>query len=175
MRRQRKAFAVVVDEYGGVAGVLTVKDLLEPLVGDLHDEFDADEEPTIVRVDTSRWLVDGRASVDEVRDKLEIDIPDGEYVTLGGFLFDGFGHIPAEGERLEVGGWELRVVEMDKRRVAKVVATTRRARTPHFGGQRIRPCPASVRPGHEAENGASARRAGRAGVGAPSSRPQGLA
>ena len=104
-------FAVVVDEYGGVAGVLTVKDLLEPLVGDLHDEFDpADDEPTIVRVDGTRWLVDGRASVDDVRDRLGIELPDGEYVTLGGFLFDGFGHIPEEGEQLQVDGWELRVV-----------------------------------------------------------------
>jgi hypothetical protein len=109
-----------------VSGVLTVKDLLEPLVGDLHDEFDpADDEPAIVRVDGSRWLVDGQASVDDVREQLGIDVPDGEYVTLGGFLFDGFGHIPAEGESLGVDGWDLRVVEMDKRRIVKVVAHRR--------------------------------------------------
>ena len=112
---------MVVDEYGGVAGVLTVKDLLEPLVGDLHDEFDTPTRSReIVRVDGHRWLVDGRTSVDEVRDRLGIDVPDGEYVTLGGFLFDGFGHIPTEGEPLLVDGWDLRVVEMDKRRIAKV-------------------------------------------------------
>jgi putative hemolysin len=66
--------------------------------------------------------VDGRMSVDDVRDRLDINLPEGEYVTLGGFLFDGFGHIPVEGESLEVDGWELRVTEMDKRRIAKVVA-----------------------------------------------------
>ena len=109
MRRQRRAFAVVVDEHGGVEGVLTVKDLLGALVGDLPDEFDPDDEPDVVRVDGSRWLVDGRMSVDDVRDRLDINLPEGEYVTLGGFLFDGFGHIPAEGESLDVDGWELRV------------------------------------------------------------------
>jgi CBS domain containing-hemolysin-like protein len=122
MRQQRRAFAVVVDEHGGVEGVLTVKDLLGALVGDLPDEFDPDDEPDVVRVDGNRWLVDGRMSVDDVRDRLDINIPEGEYVTVGGFLFDGFGHIPKEGESLDVDGWELRVSEMDKRRIAKVVA-----------------------------------------------------
>ncbi len=124
MRKHRRAVAVVVDEYGGVAGILTVKDLLEPLVGDLHDEFDEVEEPMIVRVDGTRWLIDGQTNVDEVRDRLGMDLPDGEYVTLGGLLFERFGHIPTEGERVKVGDWELRVVEMDKRRVAQVVATS---------------------------------------------------
>jgi len=123
MRKHRRAVAVVVDEYGGVAGMLTVKDLLEPLVGDLHDEFDEVAEPMLVRVDGNRWLIDGGTNVDIVRERLGIDLPDGEYVTLGGLLFERFGHIPAEGEQVNVGGWDLRVVEMDKRRVAQVVAT----------------------------------------------------
>jgi hemolysin (HlyC) family protein len=123
MRKHHRAVAVVVDEYGGVAGLLTVKDLLEPLVGDLHDEFDEDEEAMIVRVDSTRWLVDGQTNVDDVRDRLGMEIPDGEYVTLGGLLFEKFGHIPVEGEEIRVGDWNLRVIEMDKRRVAQVVAT----------------------------------------------------
>ena len=123
MRKHHRAVAVVVDEYGGVAGMLTVKDLLEPLVGDLHDEFDEEEEALIVRVDNTRWLIDGQTNVDDVRERLGIEIPDGEYVTLGGLLFERFGHIPAEGEDVRVGDWDLRVVEMDKRRVAQVVAT----------------------------------------------------
>ncbi len=122
MRRQRRAFAVVVDEHGGVEGVLTIKDILAALVGDLPDEFDPLDEPDVVRVDQNRWLVDGRMGVDDVRERLAIDIPDGEYVTLGGFLFERFGHIPTEGEAVAVDGWDLRVAEMDRRRIAKVVA-----------------------------------------------------
>jgi CBS domain containing-hemolysin-like protein len=167
MRRQRRAFAVVVDEYGGVAGVLTVKDLLEPLVGDLHDEFDAEEEPLLVRVDGTRWLVDGRASVDDVRERLAIDVPDGDYVTLAGFLFDGFGHIPSEGESLQVGDWSLRVVEMDKRRIAKVVAQRldHAPATPPAGEDRR---PAPTRPASPPAPGAD----GEAGA-APGTRPDG--
>lgn len=121
MRHDRRAFAVVVDEYGGVAGIVTIKDLLAALVGDLRDEFDPGGEPDIIRVDRSRWLVDGGASVDDLREQLGVPIPEGEYVTLGGYLFDVTGHIPEEGEQVRSAGWEFRVVEMDRRRVAKVV------------------------------------------------------
>ena len=139
MRKHRRAVAVVVDEYGGVAGLLTVKDLLEPLVGELHDEFDEEEESRMVRVDNTRWLLDGQTNVDDVRERLGMEIPDGEYVTLGGLLFERFGHIPSEGEHVLVGEWDLRVVEMDKRRVAQVVAT--------FAGDGAVPAPARCRRG----------------------------
>jgi len=121
MRRDRRAFAVVVDEYGGVAGVVTIKDLLSALVGDLRDELDRAEEPDVIRVDRSRWLVDGATSIDEVNAKLGLGLPEGEYVTLGGYLFDALGRIPVEGEHWRLEGWDMQIVEMDKRRISKVV------------------------------------------------------
>lgn len=121
MRRGRHAFAIVVDEHGGVEGVLTVKDLVSELVGELRDEFDRNEEEPVVRVDAERWLVDGACSLDEIRERLGIALPEGEYVTLGGFLFDRFGRIPAEGDRIVAEGCEFTVAEMDRRRIAKVV------------------------------------------------------
>ena len=127
MRLKRRGFAVVVDEHGGFAGVLTIKDLVSELVGDIRDEFDRSVSPAVVRIDATRFLVDGSCAVGDVRDAVGADIPDGEYVTLGGFLFDAFGHIPTEDEALERGGWSFRVARMDRRRIAKVVLEARSA------------------------------------------------
>lgn len=121
MRQRRAAFAVAVDEHGGVEGVLTVKDLVSELVGELPDEFDRPEDDEIVRVDPARWLVDGACPIDRLREEVGAPVPDGEYVTLGGFLFQRFGRIPAEGDTVVHGDWEFRVTEMDRRRIAKVV------------------------------------------------------
>jgi CBS domain containing-hemolysin-like protein len=124
MRVGRNAFAVVVDEHGGVEGVLTVKDLVSELVGELPDEFDRPEEADVVRVDAARWLVDGACPVDDLAEALGsfgLALPDGDVLAVGGFLFDQFGRIPAEGDLVVWDGWELRVTEMDRRRIAKLV------------------------------------------------------
>jgi CBS domain containing-hemolysin-like protein len=121
MRADRHAFAVVVDEYGGVEGVLTIKDIVSELVGDLRDEFDAVEDEPISRVDAQRWLIDGACPVDDVSATLGVEIPEGDYVTLGGFLFDRFGRIPSEGDQVSLDGWEYRIAEMERRRISKVV------------------------------------------------------
>ena len=114
MRTQRHAFAVVVDEYGGVEGVLTIKDL----VSELADE---PEEAQISPIDQARWLIEGATPVEDVGAVLGIALPEGDYVTLGGFLFERFGRIPEEGDTYEWDGWEFRITEMDRRRISKVV------------------------------------------------------
>ena len=122
MRQRRIAFAVVVDEYGGVEGVLTIKDLVSELVGDLRDEFDREAEAEVIRIDAERWLLDAQLGIDDVRDELGLELPAGDYVTLGGFLYGEFGRIPDEGDVCAHDGWEFRVQEMDRRRIAKVIA-----------------------------------------------------
>lgn len=133
MRRRRRGFAVVVDEHGGFAGVLTVNDLVSELVGDLHDEYDRPASPAIVRIDRQRYLVDGSCAIVDLREELGVDIPDGGYVTVGGFLFDAFGHIPEEQESLDALGWTFTVTKMDRRRVAKVVLEAPSATIPSSG------------------------------------------
>lgn len=121
MRQRRHAFGVVVDEHGGVEGVFTVKDLVSELVGELPDEFDKPEEAMVSRVDAQRWLVDGQCDLDTLADETGLALPEGEYVTVGGFLFDRFGRIPDEGDCLVHDGWEFKVAEMDRRRISRVV------------------------------------------------------
>lgn len=121
MRRRRRGFAVVVDEYGGFAGVLTINDLVSELVGDLHDEFDRTTSPAVMRIDERRFLVDGATGIDELNDEIGTAIPPGDYVTLGGYLLDVLGHIPEESESVELDGTKYRVTRMDRRRIAKVV------------------------------------------------------
>ncbi len=121
MRLQRRTFALVLDEHGGVAGVVSTRDLLEPLVGDLNDEFDEDDEPTVARIREDRWLVDGQTHIDKVGELIGLEIPEGEYVTIAGFIMDLTGDVPEVGRVVTFGRWELRVQSVDKRRIEEVV------------------------------------------------------
>ena len=121
MREQRRTFALVLDEHGGVAGVVSIRDILEQFVGDLNDEFDEDEEPTIVTSVTDRWLVDGQTHVDEVEEALGLVDPEGEYVTIAGFILDLAGEIPAAGTTYTYGDWTFRVQSVEKRRISEIV------------------------------------------------------
>ncbi len=121
MREQRRTFAIVLDEHGGVAGVISIRDILEQLVGDLSDEFDEDDEPAILRIRDDRWLVDGQTHVDKVEEELGVVIPEGEYVTIAGFILDLAGEIPAAGTTFTFGDWTFRVQSVERRRISEVV------------------------------------------------------
>jgi putative hemolysin len=125
-RRAGEHFAVVVDEYGGTAGVVTLQDILEAIVGDLPG---AGEPATrgAVRRDDGSWLLDGSLSADDVEEHLDLpSLPgqaEGLFETLGGFVLTQLGHIPDTGEQFTWDGWRFEVVDMDGNRVDKILAT----------------------------------------------------
>lgn len=118
--------AIVVDEYGGTDGVVTLEDLVEELVGEIADEHDeADEEESgsievTVPGGDRTWLVDGMLREDELEEQTGFRVPEGPYETLAGFVMARLGHIPAVGENLVYNGWEFTVVEMEKHRIEQV-------------------------------------------------------
>ena len=112
--------AIVVDEYGGVAGVVTIEDLLEEIVGEIQDEYDVEHEMITV-LGENRWLVDARMDLDELSEIITVDFPDENYETLGGFLFDLVGRIPTPGEVHTYLNLEIEIKEANDRRILKTI------------------------------------------------------
>jgi CBS domain containing-hemolysin-like protein len=119
LRQAGSHLAIVVDEYGGTAGVITLEDVLEEIVGEISDEYDpAPKLSTVLPEGT--YVLPGGLHLDEVEEACAFEIPEGEYETLAGFVLDRLGRIPAVGESFEHEGWRVEVAEMDRRRVATV-------------------------------------------------------
>ncbi|HEY3463556.1 MAG TPA: hemolysin family protein [Amycolatopsis sp.] len=127
LRDSRFQLAIVVDEYGGTAGLVTLEDVVEEIIGDVRDEHDEREAPASQQVGTDSWLVSGQLRADEVTDVTGFRMPDGDYETIAGLILERLGKIPAEGDAAEVDGWRLTVTTMDKRRIAEVEVAPVRA------------------------------------------------
>ncbi|MET0867370.1 MAG: hemolysin family protein, partial [Pseudorhodoplanes sp.] len=112
--------AFVVDEYGDFLGVVTLNDVLEGIAGDLGDQHEQPSNDVIRRPDGS-WLVDGRASVGELGEKLKLPDIEGEFHTAAGFALDRLAHIPVECETFEIPGWRIEVLDMDGKRIDKLL------------------------------------------------------
>jgi CBS domain containing-hemolysin-like protein len=119
MRRQRVPMFIVIDEFGGTAGLVTMEDILEELVGELQDEFDR-SAPLIRKQDDGSYLVDGLTSLDDLRERLRIDLADEPYDTVGGLVFGKLGRLARIGDSVELDGWRAEVTAMDGRRIAQV-------------------------------------------------------
>ncbi len=113
--------AMIVDEYGGIAGIVTMEDLLEAIVGNMQDEYDNEEEE-VTKLDDNRYEVEGTTDIDEVAELLDLEIPDGDYDTLGGFLMSKLGRIPDTDEhpQVEFKNAVFTVQSMDDRRIESV-------------------------------------------------------
>jgi putative hemolysin len=122
MRMRRIQIAVVVDEYGGTEGIITMEDLLEAIVGNIQDEYDNEEEE-IRRDGENRFDVEGTAPVDEVSEMLGIELPEGDYDTIAGLMMERLGRLPKEDEhpQVKIGAITLTVAAMEDRRIAKVL------------------------------------------------------
>lgn len=114
-QEQRVHLAVVVDEYGGVSGIVTIEDLLEEIVGEIQDEFDS-EEPVIRSVGKSEFMVDARLPIDELNESLGINIAADGFDTIGGLVFDQLGKVPVQGDRVHHDGLSIVVVDTVGRR-----------------------------------------------------------
>ncbi len=119
MQAEKFHLAIVVDEYGDIAGIVTLEDCLEELVGDIVDEFDR-EDREVVHLPDGSYLVDGGMSVGDLNDLLEIDLPDEDWDTVAGFVFSTLGHVPERGEAVEANGWRFAAEQLDGRRIRKV-------------------------------------------------------
>jgi CBS domain containing-hemolysin-like protein len=129
MRSARRHIAIVVDEYGGTAGLVTIEDLVEEIVGDIQDEYDIEEnlvETVETDGDRRAYRLDGRVTMDDLRDLFDLGDAEEEdeeaYDTVGGLIIHRVGRIPLVGTEVEFRGLTLRVLAADSRRVSKVLA-----------------------------------------------------
>jgi putative hemolysin len=138
MQAGKQHMAIVVDEYGGTAGLITLEDVLEELVGEISDEYDVDHS-RVELLDDGQVQVDASLSIDEVNELTGIDLPEGDWDTVGGFLYHLLGHVPNEGESVVFGGQRIVAEKVNGRRIARVligaVDPSEPVETAHEGAQ----------------------------------------
>ncbi len=120
MQQKRVHLAVVVDEFGGTAGIVTLEDLVEEIVGDIRDEYEAEVAPEFEETESGEILVNGAASLVDLNERYDLDLPDEEFTTIAGYVMARLGHIPDVGEEVAFEGGQLRVTAMDGRRIDRV-------------------------------------------------------
>ncbi len=120
MQAGKYHMAILVDEYGGIAGLVTLEDCIEELVGDIFDEYDV-EDNEVERLGDGDLRVDGGLSIDELNELLELELPDADWDTVGGFVLGTLGHVPLDGENVDHNGYRFTVEKMEGHRIARVL------------------------------------------------------
>ena len=132
-QRQQTQCAIVVDEYGGTAGLVTIEDLLEEIVGEIRDEYDVESEP-VVDEGQGRFVFSGKVDIDEVNQRLDVHIEREGFETVGGFLMTHLGRLPSKGEHFDIDGLGVEVLEVEGRRINKVRLTRQNTTQTPVGG-----------------------------------------
>ena len=121
MRAARQHLAIVLDEYGGTDGIITLEDLVECLIGDIHDEYDDIESDTAIEVGTGGFEVDGLISIEELTQQTKLEIPDGPYETASGFVMHYLGRIPREHDVVNLNGLRITVLSVEGKRAGQLL------------------------------------------------------
>ncbi len=129
MRKDRAHLAIVVDEYGGTAGIVTLEDLVEELIGDIQDEYDSDAGHAR-QLHSGELEVDGLLNLDEFAEQTGVELPEGPYETVAGYLLAALGHLPESGEHADLAGRRLTVTQLDGRRISRVLVSPKPAEPP---------------------------------------------
>jgi putative hemolysin len=122
MQKLKVHIAVALDEYGGTSGLVTVEDLLEEIVGEIQDEYDQ-ELPKIVKIDENNFLIGGGAGIEEVIEETGLPVSQGEFDTIGGFIFSYIGRVPKQGEEIKINDYKITVTSVISKRIAQVKLT----------------------------------------------------
>lgn len=128
MRRKRVHIAVVVDEYGGVSGIVCMEDIIEEIVGDIQDEFDNERED-ILQIGEGVYLCDARLNLEDLAEALKLELPIEDFDTLGGFVFDLFGKIPVKYEKVTFGGHDFIIQDMEGHKINTVKIVLNRSKS----------------------------------------------
>ena len=116
-RENRNHMAIVIDEYGGVAGLVTIEDVLEEIVGEIEDETDAEGDQFIRRINGEEYFVKALTPIEEFNEQFETDFPDEEFDTIGGLVMQAFGHMPTRNEVTTIAPFEFKVINADQRKI----------------------------------------------------------
>lgn len=120
MQKAKVQIAMVIDEYGGVAGLVTIEDIIEEILGEIEDEDESASDEEIVQADDGSYLVDGRAEIRKVELLFNKEVEADDFTTVAGLMINELGHVPTIGERLEFKGLEFEVIDADNKRVNRV-------------------------------------------------------